>query len=270
MEEKIPCTVGILTFNSAATLRRALESVRACEDIVVCDGGSVDDTCAIAREYGCRIIEQHAAYKREDGRLADYSGVRNQCLSVARHPYFFYIDSDESASPELIVEMRRIAREGQEDGYRIPIRMWIGTRMIEHSSNYPGYQYRIVRTDRGVYFKKPVHERPEFPRALDVSRTTVRAPWYVYLEPEYIEHYLRRNWKFVELERQRNAGISIVEYFTKVVPINLRSIMGIALRTIRNRMLYPWKSCMPLSVELGRIRYHLALIRVIGAQVLHV
>ena len=265
----IPVSVGILTFNSARTLKRALESVKACDDIIICDGGSTDGTLDIAREYGARIIEQDAAFKRTDGRLADYSGVRNQCLIAARHPYFFYIDSDEAVSPDLIEALACIALSGTEDGYRIPIRMWIGERMIEHSSNYPGYQYRIVRTDRGVVFVKPVHERPVFRSAPDPRRTTIDAPWYVYLEPDYVEHYLARNWKFVEMERERHADMGLARFLFAVIPRNLRSAAGVILRTIRDRACYPWKTCMPLSVEWGRVRYHLALIRVIGTNIRH-
>ncbi|HEX5774891.1 MAG TPA: glycosyltransferase family 2 protein [Candidatus Paceibacterota bacterium] len=265
----IPVSVGILTFNSARTLEPALESVKMCDDIIICDGGSTDGTLDIARRFGARIIEQDAAFKSADGRLADYSGVRNQCLAAAQHPYFFYIDSDETASPELIEALARIATSGMEDGYRIPIRMWIGERMIEHSSNYPGYQYRIVRTDGGISFKKPVHERPVFTNALDVKRTTLDAPWYVYLEQDYIERYLERNWKYVEIERQRHAGIGLVRFLLTVLPRNLRSAAGVTLRTIRDRARYRWSTCMPLSVEWGRVRYHFALIRVIGAGIRH-
>lgn len=265
----IPVSVGILTFNSARTLKRVLESVRACDDIIICDGGSTDGTLDIAREYGARIIAQDAAFKRSDGRLADYSGVRNQCLLAARHPYFLYIDSDEAASPDLIEALARIATSGTKDGYRIPIRMHIDGCMVEHSSNYPGYQYRIVRTDRGVVFVKPVHERPVFKSAPDPRQTTIDAPWYVYLEPDYVEHYLTRNWKFVEMERERHADMGLGQFLFAVIPRNLRSAAGVILRTIRDRMCYPWKTCMPLSVEWGRVRYHLALIRAIGANIRH-
>ncbi|TSD05058.1 MAG: putative glycosyl transferase [Parcubacteria group bacterium Greene0714_7] len=269
MIKKIPVSVGILTFNSARTLKRALESIKMCDDIIICDGGSTDETLSLAHEYGARIIEQGATFKRVDGRLADYSGVRNQCLAVARHPYFLYIDSDEAASPELIETLTRIATSGIEDGYRIPIRMWIGERMIEHSSNYPGYQYRIVRTDRGILFKKPVHERPVFTNTIDVNRTTLDAPWHVYLEQDYIERYMERNWKFVEIERERHADMGLVRFLFAVVPRNLRSATGVILRTIHDRARYPWSTCMPLSVEWGRVRYHLALITVIGANIRH-
>ena len=50
-DTKLPCTVAILTFNSGKSLKRALESVKDFEDILICDGGSTDDTVEIARAF---------------------------------------------------------------------------------------------------------------------------------------------------------------------------------------------------------------------------
>lgn len=264
---KIPVSVGILTYNSAATLERALRSIEQCDDIIVCDGGSSDTTRETAIRFGARIIEQDSTFKGDGGGLADYSGVRNQCLAAAKHPYFLYIDSDEAASTQLMAEMERIAREGSEDGYRIPIRMWLGDRLIEHSSNYPGYQYRIVRTDRGIRFVKPVHERALFSRQPDPARTTLDAPWYVYLDASYTEHYMERNWKYIQLEYERHERLALGDYLFSVVPRNLRAALGVILKTIVYRVIYSPATCMPLSVEWGRVRYHLALIFALAKRV---
>ncbi|MBU6323773.1 glycosyltransferase, partial [Patescibacteria group bacterium] len=98
MHDKIPCSVEIVTRNSGATLRRALESVKDFAEVLVVDGGSTDDTLAIAHEYGAKIILQDPAFLDGEGRIADFSGVRNQGLAAAREPWFFFLDSDEEAS----------------------------------------------------------------------------------------------------------------------------------------------------------------------------
>ena len=147
---RIPATVGILTFNSAATLERALESVKDFAEIVVCDGGSTDETLEIARKYGAKIIEQSSQFKDENNRLIDFSGVRNQSLEAATYDWFFYIDSDESCSEGLHEEIRKVVvTDDPDDIYRIPTRIWIGDREILHSSNYPGYQTRLFNKKIG-------------------------------------------------------------------------------------------------------------------------
>jgi len=255
----IPCSVGVLTFNSEMTLRRALESVKRAEDIIVCDGGSTDETLDIAREYGARIISQNDKCKNPDGSLNDFSCAKNQLIDEAKHPYLLILDSDEAASEELVEELRRIAKDGTEDGYKIPIRMWWRGRMIEYASNYPGYQYRIVRTDRDVRMIKPVHERPSFSRPLGAA-SKLTAPWYVFLDDMFVNHYTERNKKYVLRELARNDSVSLRTLFWKIIPANLRPIAGIILKTAWCRLRYPSAVHMPLAVEWGRVYYHCTLI----------
>jgi len=258
MTEKISCSVGILTFNSGKTLRRALESVKEVEDIIVCDGGSSDDTLKIANEYGARVIAQSEACKNTDGSLKDFACAKNQLIKEARHPYLLILDSDEAASPELVQELARIVREGNEDGYRIPIRMWWKGEMIEHAANYPGYQYRIVRTDRNVRMVKPVHERPVFSRTPGAA-STLATPWYVYLDDDFVYNYMERNGKYAKRELEALGAISFRRWLGSVAPRNLRSIAGVIVKTLWYRFRYPGAVHMPLLVEWGRVRYHFSL-----------
>ncbi len=255
----IQCSVGILTFNSGKTLRRALESVKNCDDIVISDGGSTDDTLDIAREYGARVIAQDEVCKDSHGFLKDFSCAKNQLIAEAKHPYLLILDSDEAASPDLVVALTHIAQSGTEDGYRIPIRMWWRGRMIEYAANYPGYQYRIVRTDRGVRMVKPVHERPVFSQTPGAT-SMLTAPWYVYLDDDFVYRYMGRNKKYVRRELESLGAISLRHFILSVFPRNMRSIAGITLKVLWYHVRHPRAVLMPCAVEWGRVRYHFALI----------
>jgi glycosyltransferase involved in cell wall biosynthesis len=54
------------TTNDALRLGRALETLYACDEIVVVDHGSVDGTLRVAREYGARIISAANGKKVQD------------------------------------------------------------------------------------------------------------------------------------------------------------------------------------------------------------
>lgn len=86
--DKIPCTVAMLTFNSASTLDRALSSVRDMREILIADGGSTDETLEIAKRYGAKIILQDPSFKDSSGRLVNYGGARNQLRVHASQPWF--------------------------------------------------------------------------------------------------------------------------------------------------------------------------------------
>jgi glycosyltransferase involved in cell wall biosynthesis len=51
-----PISALLHTLNDGAHIGRALESLRACDEIVVVDRGSSDDCVRIAREYGARVL----------------------------------------------------------------------------------------------------------------------------------------------------------------------------------------------------------------------
>jgi len=58
------------TCNVASQLERCLDSLRPCDEVIVIDHGSTDDTVKIAREYGARVIQgvsgvDHGAYTQD-------------------------------------------------------------------------------------------------------------------------------------------------------------------------------------------------------------
>jgi glycosyltransferase involved in cell wall biosynthesis len=60
----------IHTSNDALHLGRALDSLRPCDEVVVVDHGSTDDTVKVAREHGARIVQgvngvDHGAYAQD-------------------------------------------------------------------------------------------------------------------------------------------------------------------------------------------------------------
>jgi hypothetical protein len=52
-------TALLHTENDALRLGRALETLYACDEIVVVDHGSQDATVRVARDYGARVVSQH-------------------------------------------------------------------------------------------------------------------------------------------------------------------------------------------------------------------
>ena len=254
--EKIPCSVGVLTFNSGTTLRRALESVHEFDDIIVNDGGSTDDTLVIAKEFGCHIISQDKQYQNAEGRLNDYAGVRNQCLAAAKHDWFLYVDSDERAAPELVEEIRGIVaqRDPATLIYNISPRIVVEGMVVEHSSNYPGWQKRFFNKKTGAYFRKPLHERITY----DESRYI---PGYLQGHWQYfvpLNYEVAKSWRYARIDalihQTRNTSL-----FLKFAIPRLVIAAKVALKTLYNYARYGSKGNMPLILEYSRIEYQFML-----------
>lgn len=253
---KIPATVAILTFNSESTLARALESVKNFEEIIINDGGSTDSTLAIAKSFGARIIAQNPVCKNEDGTIADFSCVRNQCLEVATYDWFLYIDSDEAVSEALAETIRQVVARNEDPAiYKIPISIFIGQKEIKHSSNYPGYQTRFFNRKTGATFIKHVHERITVPETAIIKLTT--APWLVFMTQAEAHNYYAENKKYLLMQAHRDR--SFFEYLHKNVFVLLLNTLKILIKTIRNYVIFGYRSSMPWYVEWGRMQYQLGL-----------
>lgn len=259
---KIQASVAILTFNSAATLRRTLENVADFDDIVVCDGGSTDATLAIAREFGARVIAQDAAFKHPDGRIKDFSGPRNQMLDAAKHDWFLYIDSDETISSGLREDIARITSKpvGPDEPlvYKVPYSIITDGRVIKYSSNYPGYQHRFFNKKSGARFKKPVHERIYFDRGVVVG--TLTHPWQVYGTKGDLWQYVHETKGYRAMEAKSFETRSFYYYLRWGVIQNLRTALGVLLKATRNYALHGFKETAPVSDELGRFVSPLILV----------
>ncbi len=91
-QESLPAvSIVIPTYNSGLVLERCLESIRLQDyplerqEVIVVDGGSVDDTEAIAQSYGARIIF-NPLQTGEAGKAAGVKEARNEIVAL--------IDSD--------------------------------------------------------------------------------------------------------------------------------------------------------------------------------
>lgn len=260
MNKKIKATVGILTFNSAKTLKRTLDSVRDFEEIIICDGGSTDTTLSVAREYKCKIINQGQRAKNADNTISDFSMARNQCLGAASFDWFLYIDSDEVVSLGLSDEIRRITSSSlKKYVYKIPMRIFVNGRMIKYSSNYPGYQTRFFNRKSGAYFIKTVHERIDYDKQKFVAEP-LSSPWYVFMTDDEVKNYFQNNLGYAKREAVRHANISLRGYIKWILYGNIKIIIKIAVKTFRNYAMHGFRDTMPFSVELGRILYAMAII----------
>lgn len=251
---KIPCSVGILTFNSGKTLKRALESVKDFSEIIICDGGSTDDTLDIVREFGCKIIYQDEKYKNKDNSLKDYSGVRNQCLDASSYDWFFYIDSDEFATIELVNEIKEITlfTDIKYYVYNISPRLVLDEKLIKYSSNYPGWQKRFFNKKSGAKFIKPIHERIEYDKNI-YEQGYLNGNWYYFVyskdTPEKIKKYAQMDAKLLKTK----LSFTLI---LKILITALKTVIKSSLIYLR----YGFKDSLPISAEWSRVAYQLYII----------
>lgn len=138
-------SVVILTLNEAARLPACLASVAGCDDLVVIDSGSTDDTAGVARAHGARVLVN---------RFVDFAQQRNFAHQAAhfRHEWVFHLDADEQMTPELFAECARIAASRPDcDGFYAAPHMMFDGRWLRRCTDWPAWQARFVHRDRFLF-----------------------------------------------------------------------------------------------------------------------
>lgn len=251
---KIPATVAILTRNSAATLRHALESVRDFDEIIVCDAASSDGTPDIARAYGARIIPQDTRYLSAEGRIINFAGVRNQTLEAATHDWYFFLDADEYLSPGLVEEIRaKVA--GEPAAYWVPRKyVWQG-KVVDCAVTYPSVQMRFFNRRVTGIFVKEVHERIELKPG--VESRTLKAVMLVPVPATAAE--MKAKWRrYLAIERVARQPMSAGTWLR--VAAHEAAIAGLYFLRLARITLFCRGTSLPASFEFARVWYQWQLI----------
>lgn len=254
--QKIVCTVAVLTYNSAKTLPRCLESIKEFSELIVCDGNSTDDTLDIARAAGAQIIQQDPTFKDTEGRIIDFAGVRNQTLSVAREPWFFFLDSDEEASPELVERIRSITRDARPGAYQVARQYVYNGHLITCSASYPNRQMRLFHLHAVDAFRKKVHERIMVHPDAPIEEIT-ESIWVPVLSDTALLDAKTRHYLDIDVARLHALGRGVLR---SALGSGFRNIASFIYRYTRS-ILFCRGTRMPFTMEIRELRYHIRFIR---------
>ncbi len=139
----IPC------FNEEKNIRKALESVRWADEVMVVDSFSTDNTLDIAREFTDVILQRE---------YENSASQKNWAIPQAKHDWIILLDADEWATPELEAEVKQILTNPQKDAY------WIYRQnyFMGEKIRYSGWQNdRVVRLFRRSCRYEPLHVHAE-------------------------------------------------------------------------------------------------------------
>ena len=122
MGRKIDLTVVVLTKNSQATIKKCLDSLDFCRQIIVIDDGSTDNTLQIVADYRLKI------YRR---KLDFFSNQRDFGMEKAKTDWILFVDSDEVVSDQLRQSITvAIGHENKKHAYYIKRRdFWWGREL---------------------------------------------------------------------------------------------------------------------------------------------
>lgn len=144
-------TVIIPTYNSELYIANLLECIKGwADEIIVCDSFSTDSTIDIAKNYGAQIIQHE---------YINSAKQKNWAIPQAQSEWVLIIDSDEKPEESLKSEITEFLSTVEDDVElaHIPRKNLFWGQMMGKGVNYPDYQSRLFRRDKGRYNNREVH-----------------------------------------------------------------------------------------------------------------
>jgi glycosyltransferase involved in cell wall biosynthesis len=152
-------SVYILTYNEESEIGPCLDSILPhCDDVIVVDSFSTDQTVAIAKAY----IAQGHPLRVVQHAFESHGKQRTWMLRTLEtaHPWVYILEADERMTPELYAECAQATQQDHYIGYYAAERVMFMNRWIRRCTQYPRYQMRLFRRDR-VWFDDYGHTERE-------------------------------------------------------------------------------------------------------------
>lgn len=140
----------IITRNEAHNIGPCLDSVSWCEEVIIVDWASTDDTAAIARAAGATVIQTET--------WPGFGPQKNCAVDAASGDWILSLDADERVTPALRDEILAHLQQPGAQALALPrLSAFCGT-FVRHAGWYPDYVTRVFRKGRGRFTDDLVHE----------------------------------------------------------------------------------------------------------------
>ncbi len=181
----------VITYNEAANIKECLESLNWCDEIIVVDSGSNDNTCEIAMEYTNNItISGNKPYGEK----------RNIGIERATADWIIWLDADERISPNLKNEIISLINSTDEelDAYYINRKSFFINKFIKHCGWYPDYTLRLFKKSTNIRFNDAlVHEKAVYSGSIGKLKNDI-----LHYTDRNFEHYIDKLNNYTSLSAE--------------------------------------------------------------------
>lgn len=179
----------LIAKNEAHRLPNLLKSLSTiCEQLVLVDTGSTDDTVQVAKNMGAEV----SMFPWNDS----FSDARNRSLEMARHPWILYVDADDYLPDGTLAGIAELKKEPPERGYGFVIKS-----TQNRVTGMASAQIRMFPNIEGLWFKYRVHEqiRPALiKQGIQIFFTEIEIIHTGYTDQDTVAIKQRRNLKLLK------------------------------------------------------------------------
>lgn len=199
-------SVVILTQNNEATISATLRSIAFCDELLVVDDHSTDQTVDITKKLGANVMTRTLG--------GDFAGQRNFGLSNAKGNWILFVDSDETVPEELKNEITEAIKTIDVNGFFVKRRDVLWGRALGYGETESVRLLRLARKGKGTWVR-PVHEVWNVPGPV----ATLETPLYHTPHPD-VAHFLSdiNSYSTINATYLFNKGIRISWWHIAVYP----------------------------------------------------
>lgn len=224
----LPLSVVILAKNESVNIKRCVRAVAFCDDVVVVDDGSSDNTAALAEASGARVV-QH--------RFESFARQRNWAMQEAglRNEWVLHLDADEVVTPPLESALKEVLTSVGHDvaAFRMCRKTMLLDKWLKYSDGFPVWIMRLVRNGRAE-FQDQGHGEVAVPD-VDGDMETIREPFLHYAFSkgltDWIERHNRYSTREARLELEQFSGLKLRNFLSRD-----RAVRRSALRSLSRRL----------------------------------
>lgn len=142
--------LAIISKNEEKLIAKCIQSVSMASDIVVVDSHSSDRTVEISKNLSARVIVRE---------WPGYAIQKQFAIEQLKTDWILALDADESLSPELQEEIKRILKsEETSDGYYLRRDHIFLGKHLKYGKGVD-YQLRLFKNGKGKYDDRVIHEK---------------------------------------------------------------------------------------------------------------
>ena len=186
-------SVLILTLNEGQNIEQCLSALSWCDDIVVLDSGSTDDTLDIAKRFHTRVLVR---------KFDNFANQRNYGLAEGKfeNDWVLHLDADEVVTPSFVKALRSLQPTDAVDAYHVPSKTMFYGKWLRFAGMYPSYQTRLGRTHKLRFVQVGHGQREDLPG----ERIGVFPEPYLHFSfSQGLAHWLKRHLRYAEDEIQQ-------------------------------------------------------------------
>ena len=146
-----PLSAVLITRNAAGQLGPCLASLSFCDEIVIVDSASEDETADLAAQAGARVI---------NSEWRGFGPQKQFAVEQARHDWVLCVDADERVSDALRESILGVFSRGPDcRAYRFARCNRFMGRYLRHGEGYPDWSLRLFDRRHARWSLDQVHER---------------------------------------------------------------------------------------------------------------